>query len=291
MFSRSTVTSSGYKKERSGSSSSKRGDDSKSEHRGDHRHRKTRTANIKTTVENIIASVSGIHGDSLDKDSVVEMVKSMYTWIVFDPNYQISLPSPAGSSVAQKMWPHGAVVDSRRSGAYCPEDGDPRALENLADEVASTLASSVISSTIEEEKMIGRTGNIMMDPHDSSMMQYAAPFAINSRASNGMSRRPDNFPPPAIQEESDAGAGYSMPVYRPTPQRGNGDGQKYIPRFSIIGAPQPPVDVPTTPDQSKVQRPTRKVQRTKPKVGAADRSAVNRGDDAAGGAIPVTFVD
>lgn len=286
MFTRSVRVSSDHKKERPGSSGSRRSEGDK----GEHRHRRTRTANIKTTVENIIASVSAIRGDTLDKDSVVEMVKSMYTWIVFDPNYQISLPSPAGSSVAQKMWPHGAVVDSRRSGAYCPEDGDPRTLEDLADEVASTLASSVISSTIEEEKMVGRTGNIMMDPHDSTMMQYAAPFALHSRSSNGMARRPDNFPPPAIQEESDAG-GYSMPVYRPASLKNNGDGQKYIPRFSIIGAPQPPVDVPTTPDQTKVQRPTRRVPGAKPKVGAADRSAVNRGDDTAGGAIPVTFVD
>lgn len=289
MFVRPTRTQPEQKKERRGSSSSKRGE----EESGSHRHRKTRTSNIKTTVENIIAAVSSIKGDDLDKGSVVEMVKSMYTWIVFDPNYQISLPSPAGSSVTQKMWPHGAVVDSRRSGPYCPEDGDSRALEDLADEVASTLASSVISSTIEEEKMIGRTGHIMMDPHDSSTMQYAAPFSLQYRATNSLARRPDNFPPPAIQEESDAGHGYSAPVYRPTPLRSNGDGQKYIPRFSIIGAPQPqpPIDVPSTPDNTKVKRPTRRVPRTKPKVGAADRDAVERGDDAAGGAIPVTFVD
>lgn len=275
------------KKERRGSSGSRRGDGDK----GEHRHRRTRTSNIKTTVENIIASVSSIRGDTLDKDSVVEMVKSMYTWIVFDPNYQISLPSASGSSVTQKMWPHGAVVDSRRSGAYCPEDGDPRVLEDLADDVASTLASSVVSSTIEEEKMIGRTGNIMMDPHDSSAMQYAAPLAMHSRGSNGPTRRPDNFPPPAIHEEPDAVGGYSMPVYRPAPLKGNGDGHKYIPRFSIIGGPQPPVDVPATPDNVKVPRPTRRVPKSKPKVGAADRGAVDGGDDGDSGAIPVTFVD
>lgn len=287
MFVRSSRAQPDQKSERRTSSSSKKED---ADRAGRH-HRKTRTANIKTTVENIIAAVSAIKSDDLDKGSVVEMVKSMYTWIVFDPNFQISLPAPSGSTVAQKMWPHGAVVDSRRSGPYCPEDGDTRVLEDLADEVASTLASSVISSTIEEEKMIGRTGHIMMDPHDSGVLQYAAPFSQQYRAASNMIRRPDNFPPTAIQEESDAGYGYSVPVHRPVPLRSNDDGQKYIPRFSIIGAPQAPVDVPPTPDGTKVKRVVRKVPKGKPKVGAADRDAVERGDDMAGGAIPVRFVD
>lgn len=270
---------------RRGSDSRKEGGSAKQEEGGS-RRRRVRTNNMKITFENILASVSAIPSDTLTKDSVAEMVKSVYTWMVFDPDAQISLPTGSGTSHVQKMWPHGAVVDSRRSGPYRPQDGDRRALEDLEEDMASTVATSVISSTVEQEKLIGHIGNITLDPADAQL-QYQSQQFVGNRESSNMVPRPENFPPPSVHYDNDPTGYASAPrVHQPAPVRNNISSGRYVPRFSVVGGSQTPINVPDTPEETKVQRPVRRVPKAKPKVGSAPREI----NEESGG-FPVNFVE
>lgn len=241
----------------------------------------------KITFENMLASISSTQGNTLTKESVREMVESIYTWMVFDPNSQLAVPVEPGSSRKPRMWPHGAVVDSRKSGQAPPPDGDPRALERLADDVVSTVSTSVVSSIIEEEKLVGRTGAIVLDNGEGVGYHHAAPFSMQSRGYAAPSGRPDNFPPPAIQEAAEEPSVHQpQSVYRHAVSKANADGQQYIPRYSILGGPQPPVDVPVTPDNDKPRRTMRRRVPGRLKVDTAPIGA-----QGAGGGEAVTFVD
>lgn len=244
--------------------------------------RRVRTDDMKVTFENIISYLGSMKTSELDKDSVTDLVKDVYTWMVFDPNGQISMPVAPGEKKACKMWAHGAVVDSRRSGPFSPENGDPRMLEELNADVASTVATSVVSSTIEEEKLVGHMGNITFDTPHHPQSQQLAPFVYQHRESNHV-RRPDNFPP-SIREED--GEDIHEYMHKPVPVRSASTAANHIPRYSILGGAPAPVNVPDSPDASKVKRPTNKAQKPRARVGA-----VPRRNNTEGGGIPVTFAD
>lgn len=101
---------------------------------------------------NIISNISNdIEGDEVDKMSVVRMLKSMYEWMTFDQNVQIDLPCPPESDRYFKMWPHGAVVNTRRkTGSVVNDVDDERRLRDFDWDTVSVVSTSVASSTVEQ---------------------------------------------------------------------------------------------------------------------------------------------
>lgn len=65
---------------------------------------------LKISFENLIAVVENSGEQLVLTASVVDMLQSMYTWVVVDANMQISVPYGTNGAPAI-MWPHGSRVD------------------------------------------------------------------------------------------------------------------------------------------------------------------------------------
>lgn len=219
-------------------------------------HKGLKNSDAKVTIENLISAIKEVPGNRLDKESVVDTIRDMYTWIMFDKDIQLTLPKAPGDPGTSKMWPHGAVVDSRKRRPSMPKGKDPRVLQDIDEDTVSVVTSSVVSSTIDETGRSSRRGHIIYDGPSN--------YAIGgARMKTG---RPDNFPPGggAAEEAGEEAA----ENYR-----------AQIPRYSVIGGAVPPTEVPSTPDVTGGRRKVKKVVRAKPRTGAALREG--RGDEEA----------
>jgi len=215
--------------------------------------------NMQSTFENMIAVIDKERTLSFTKDSVADMLKTVYEWLVIDPNTKITLPAVPQSGVQKSMWPEGSKIDTRRR----RHDGDsklnPRSLRDMGEDYDTVVASSVVSSTLEEDDMGVGIGTIIED-HSA---------AINHLFG-------EQRPPPPRRNN---------PIMAPV---GNG---RPTPRYSIVGGPVPIERVPETPEPS-VTGPglvehKQGDRRRKPKVGVSGKA---KGGDQSGGQ-PVMFTD
>jgi len=261
---------------------------------------------LRATFENVIAAVEKDDEEELSKDSVAELVRSMYEWMVFDPDRQVTLPSSSGSQVVRKMWPQGSKIDTRKSKDKRDVKSSSRSLRDVGDEYESIVASSVVSSTLEEEGTRIERGTILTGfsnqphayppgtyglsahgglGHNSSQAQGLDPFAYlqpQSYNSQAFGHPSLNASQPLQHQAHKSRA----PQMVPELSRGRdatGPSGKGVPRYSIVGGPAVPERVIETPDMSTVEKPKRKVTR-KTRVGAASRPS----DD---GGMPVNFAD
>lgn len=113
---------------------------------------------LKISFENLIGIIENCDKPQVLTSSVVEMLKTMYTWVVFDSDTQISIPYEAGG-VPKKMWPHGSRVDSRRKTVHMDSD-DYRQLKKLDDDEMSSVTGSVVSSNRDTEQSMHSMGRV-----------------------------------------------------------------------------------------------------------------------------------
>lgn len=262
--------------------SSRRGSSHKKD--GESKKRKVVSSkNLQLTFENIVTHISKQQGDAVDKDSVVKMLKSIYDWMVFDPNMQLDLPTEFGSNSSAKMWPHGATVDTRRKPDGEREKDSSRKLKDVDEGDVVQIASSVVSSTLDEERSVKSKGEVM----------YATPRgqvygANTSRAASV----------PYSQHQSyTSGPMFGEPpqTLAPQPRHTRMVPEGFHPssavpraaqRYSVFGGAPPPERVNETPEILHAE-PYPKKKGKKPKVGTTTRPQY--GDD--DGGEPVSFMD
>jgi hypothetical protein len=104
--------------------------------------------NMAKTFENIACYLKSMPPHTaLSRDSTIAMVLSVYDWISVDRNHQIYLPAAIGQPTTEKMWPHGAVIDTRKGRKPTRRSTSGRELRTDVDEdVVSNVSSSVTSS-------------------------------------------------------------------------------------------------------------------------------------------------
>jgi hypothetical protein len=115
-------------------------------------HASETDTNVRLTFENLKATIDMMPENSLDKSSVARMVKTIYHWMMIDVNSQISLPSGAGNTGILKMWPHGAIVDSRRGTGTVARKSTSKGLDELDEDAASIVSGSVVSGTLDDDR-------------------------------------------------------------------------------------------------------------------------------------------
>ncbi len=235
-----------------------------------------RPEDLQATFENLMCVIKE-KGDVVFSGATVRnMLESVYEWMVFDKNLQIIIPSEPGSSTVQKMWPHGSRIDTRRKKDRSIVESSSRRLKEVEGDYASTVASSVISSTLEEDGMKIRKGSIMYPERMSSTpMAYSQPIQYQQQE---YSRPIPMHPAPYPGREYDSFS-TGPPMHRAT-------AQTFAPvppparntsRYSMVGGVvEPPQRVQETPQLEPAQPSRRKVR--KPKVGASSRP-VNAEDD------------
>jgi len=241
-------------------------------------------ADLQATFENVLATLSRDGLDVLSKESVMDLYRTTYEWMVFDPNRQISLPSGPDSKISRKIWPQGSRIDTRKGQNKADVKSSARSLREVGEEYESTVASSVISSALEEDGMTTDKGSIVYggalgpsvyhpQPLQANVYSYlqSQPTAPTVQYQN-VAMRPNlqaqvqqSRVPPTIPED---GSEHTKP-YRPQ--------EKVVPRYSIIGAAAPPERVVETPDVSGPEKPKRKTTR-KVRVGATTRVNNTRED-------------
>jgi len=161
--------------------------------------------NLRITFENLLSSVSSVPGDGLDRGSVEAMVRSIYNWVAFDPGAQIDLPVERGKGGSPKMWPHGAVVDSRKKKPVVPDSDGPMKLRDLDEETASTVATSVVSSSAAADQGPAPKGSVVTEAFNPALHQpvvryalpqphYAAPATLTGWSSEHPSQGPAQEP-------------------------------------------------------------------------------------------------
>lgn len=226
---------------------------------------------LQVTFENIISLINVDKGGSYSPESVAEMLRDVYSWMVFNPNLQITLPAERGSASTRKMWPHGSKVDTRAKAKDLTGELSKRVLKDLDKESTANVASSVISSTLEEDNMSMRKGSVMYS--DSNSMITKEPMTYGDHDNMGRSyhySRPFNFEhnPPVMYGN----------VHPRIPQTvhesydGSSLNQRRASRFTIAGATVPPPDrVEETPQPAYVA-PVKVGVKKRTRVGAAPRT-------------------
>ncbi|KAH9875769.1 hypothetical protein IAQ61_003233 [Plenodomus lingam] len=116
---------------------------------------------LQATFENLMCVIKEKGQVAFSGDTVHNMLGSLYEWMVFDENSQIVIPSEPCSTTVQKMWPQGSRIDTRKKKDRSAVESSSRRLKEVDGEYASTVASLVISSTMEEDGMVIRKGSII----------------------------------------------------------------------------------------------------------------------------------
>lgn len=229
---------------------------------------------LQATFENLMCVIKEKGQVAFSGDTVHNMLGSLYEWMVFDENSQIIIPSEPGSTTVQKMWPQGSRIDTRKKKDRSAVESSSRRLKEVDGEYASTVASSVISSTMEEDGMVIRKGSIMYAErthHTPSGHVQPAQYQ-HQGYSNPIVTRPVQY----LNHDHDPfHSAHMMPApqtFAPVPQTSMNN-----PRYSIVGtAVERPQRVQETPQPEPVQPVRRKVRR--PRVGASARP-INGEDD------------
>jgi hypothetical protein len=134
------------------------------------------STDMRLTFENIICAVSAYPEVMLDKDSVVNCLKSVYDWMVFDSDMQLNLPIVPGSAQL-KMWPHGAKVNTRRQSDVVVGENSPRKLKDIDEKCMVNIASSVVSSNLEDQRSVKSKGEVITVAPKGTL-QYQSPQAV-----------------------------------------------------------------------------------------------------------------
>jgi len=255
---------------------------------------------LHITFENMISSISACRGESLDKQSVVQSIRSLYEWITFDRNCQLSLPVVPGSNTSSKMWPHGAVVDTRKQHPSKREEKGHMQLKELDEHAAIHVANSVVSSTFDDERSVKSRGEVIMYPSTGQILNHGG--RTNEDYSAQRHQEHVSVPP----TPSYAAAGYHMYTGHPAQEIPPLNYAPYHttnrivpevaprtmptgpagPRYSIMGGVPPPARVQETPDIPHAE-PRTKVKGKKARVGTARREYANDDD----GGVSVSFQD
>lgn len=238
--------------------------------------------NLQTTFENMISVISSGEEAEFSRATVLKMIETMYEWMVFNPSSQIAIPSAPGSTTARMMWPQGSTVDTRRKKERSAVQSSPRRLRDIDEDCTSTIASSVVSSALEEETTKVKKGSVVY-----SSDPYVAPlnYVPFRGYTQGSQFQPLPQSPPQHVEQGQAsydprcgvprglhyGSLGATPEERHLPVRP----ARAAPRYSMVeGAAQPPERVEETPQLPYNEAVQKKAIR-KAKVGAAARPMNN----------------
>lgn len=258
------------------------------EEKAEVRRRAISSKDMRITFENVIHSASMYSSGTVDKGSVVACLESLYNWMVFDPDMQLSLPVAPGSALV-KMWPHGATINTRRKSASCIDKTSSRKLKDIDEEAIVGIASSVVSSTFDEESVLKPKGRVMVDSSDGPELygrQGQPAFAYGQNmyqpvyapaAQHSMfNSMPTRIVPETYGRESNTYQ--SAPLSHGTSQK-----SRTVQRYSVAGGAVPPITVQETPETVHAEMYTKKSSR-RPKV-----ATVRRGEEEEG--EPVAFAD
>ena len=229
------------------------------------RKSKVPSRDLRITLENVTHYISGYGGDVVDRDSVVKFINSLYEWMSNDPNMQLDLPVEPGSAASAKMWPQGAVIDSRRRSSAGFSDKNFKRLGDLDEETALNVASSVVSSTRDDSYYDKPRGKVYVESPQPST--GAGGHYYNT-----------DFAP-----LFDRSARLPMRANVAETMRAGGPGQGHMPRYSLSNVMHPPVRTAETPEIHSAALASPRKSR-KPKVGSAPRG---EGEDG----TPVVFAD
>lgn len=221
---------------------------------------------LQATFENVICYIREMGDTSLAASTVLEMLETMYEWMVFDENTQITMPSEPGSTTVQKMWPQGSRIDTRRKKDRSTTQSSARSLKRVDSEYASTVASSVISSSLGDDGMRIRKGSIVYSDRghvtrSDSGFQHEYPRPAQLRQE---SHQYEYTPPSPMYQHPQVTQPF---VPAPVAIRGG-------PRYSLVGAT---VEAPQRVQETPQMEPSRPVRRKvkAPKVGASSRPVAN----------------
>ena len=247
--------------------------------------------NLQATFENLLSVISSGNESSFSRDTVRNMLESVYEWMVFDKSLQIVIPSAPGSQVTRKMWPQGSRVDTRKKRSSSLTGQSPLSLKDVSEDHASTVASSVVSSTIDEEMKDVEAGVVCSIsshpvPPARTMAHLDTPPALRvPLQSHGF---PSYAPEPQTRPDLNIAGGNSQQALASgAPQKtqghyaSNDPQRKTVPRYSIAGRT---VDVPIRVQESPQQNYALPVQRQatkktrKTKVGVSPRQKDNEAD-------------
>lgn len=259
---------------------------------------------LKTTMENLVFCIRSILGDSLDKESVVLMVQTLYNWMAFDPDSQISLPAGSGYMPIDRMWPHGSKINTRRDNQVRVDPTSPMALRDLNTEEGRNVARSVVSSGPGEVDQWLRRGAATTEDTRSSITRlhfdtrqqyFGAPMSMEpTPMSRSQTYDPSPYPAPLAPSYGN-GADFINRHASATPvQRTTGNSSNTA-RHSIV---QPRNDrvrlVPETPEASvgvPVQPASRARVRRNNRPGDQSTTPNEAMRYQNGGPISVTYAD
>jgi len=287
-----------------------------------------RPEDLHLTFENIVSVIAQGKERSLDKASVISMVKSLYEWIVFDPNMQIFLPVECGSGAIKKMWPHGSKIDTRIKRKEGEQWPGPMNLREVDKEYVPTVASSVVSSVIDENPPYMKEGSIMSSNADHqrlSSISYdiglgypaSSPYSTVTQAAYtpvdssykplARSYKAQPLPPHdyighTFPQQGSQGSSYMQQAFPPqsfpqgnvvqhtatTDVESPKQTSRKIQRFSIIGGPVPPPMKLEDTPQLAPAHVNSATRTRRPKVGATAR-ANGRNDDDDQSGTPVVW--
>jgi len=240
---------------------------------------------LQTTFENLMCVIKDAEEGSFSKATVLSMLESVYEWMVFDENSQIVVPSGAGSRTMRKMWPQGSKIDTRKKKDRSLVESSAMHLKEVDGDYVSTVASSVVSSTLEEEDVKIKKGSVLYSdrahtvlpnhsrPHSRSQQDYFRPPPLYARQPQDHGQVPFSLHTRA----------HYTPLQTPVPALPHaGLGQRYSMAGAVV---EPPSKVEETPHLEPARVERKKVVR-RAKVGASARTQ----DDDDGGA-EVVFAD
>lgn len=239
-----------------------------SEKRNSEKRRAVSSGELRMTFENVMHSVTMCPDSVVNRDSVVRCLRSIYNWMVFDADSQLDLPVAPGS-VSMKMWPHGAVVDTRRASASKMSEKSSRRLRELDEDAIFCIANSVVSSTFEDERPRGSKGEVTIGSPKGSHFHRQQGYIQPSSISSYQTTVPMRIIPEACQLPPE--------VYQPVPTV-----PRVIARYSVLSSAVPPIRAQETPEISHIEMYQNRGK--KPKVGTAKRRDNDDG-------VPIAFAD
>jgi hypothetical protein len=244
---------------------------------------KVRLEDLQATFENLVSVISAGEEASFSKETVKEMVESIYEWMVFDSNAQIVIPSTPEATTTRKMWPHGSRIDTRKKKDPSSMEPSSRRLKSVDKDCAQTVASSVVSSTRGEEGTEMKTGSVT---YSEPVHPRPRPLNHSRRLALQQYDRAPSFPAYPAYPAYDPGYeralhGLQDAVQHTVPQmipqvpldsHRSGAGQsRAVPRYSIVGgAVEPPERVEETPQPVHSEAVRKRVVK-KTRVGASAR--------------------
>lgn len=231
-----------------------------------HRHTRVSRENMTTTFENMVSTINHCGSENVDRDSVVRMLGSIHKWLTSEPNMQLDVPVPAGSKATKKMWPHGAVVDTRIPSKGGGDGSGLHGLRELDHETASNVASSVVSSNHDDVAPHRPKGNVLYDIEEDQAPSQAPKVQRVANIGQQIGTQPVAETVPSPQQPPALGR-RGVPV-REMPS--SYSAQRTSERFSLIGQVAPPTRATVTPEIASPIPRRKKVVRTR--VGAANRA-------------------